>query len=232
MPRIPLGRCQSCGATVSYFARSCPSCGASNLPNPVVTGLALGAVVVIGLLVALGSQLFVRGKVEPRTPPAASAPSDQKAQATGDYGWLVQAMVDCEEEAKRVTDKLYFLIVPLSREPKNVVGWSTGRIGMVGESIDLLQSSNAVLGLRNGSLALHRAPLTFAISDPATSTTYQWQPAAGVTVLTTRDQGFDQLKLGFRREEGKDIEWGLTIALSKGTCYWIFPLVRAAPRSG
>ena len=33
-------------------------------------------------------------------------------------------------------------------------------------------------------------------------------------------------------DTGKPIEWGPTINLTKGTCYWINPLILAAPRSG
>jgi hypothetical protein len=138
----------------------------------------------------------------------------------------------CEEEAKRAPDKLYFLIAPVARAPRNVVGWHPGRIGMIGESTELLPSTDAVIGLRNGALALYREPLAFAVSDPATNTVFRWKPATGVTVLTTRQTNAESLKLGFQFAEGKDVEWGLTIVLSKGTCYWIFPLIRPAARSG
>jgi hypothetical protein len=232
MPRMPAGTCRHCGAEVSYFARTCPSCGASNLPNPVVTISALVAVLMVGLVIALGWQLFFRGKVEVAAPPGDATPGEQKAEGADSYGWLVQAMAECEEEAKQVTDKLYFLIAPVARAPKNVVGWNPGRIGMIGETTELLPSSDAVIGLRNGSLVLYRGTLAFAVSDPATNTVFRWKPATGVTVLTTRQTNAESLKLGFQFAEGKDVEWGLTIVLSKGTCYWIFPLIRSAARSG
>ncbi len=227
---MPVGTCRTCGNAVSYFARSCPTCGASNLPNPVVTVVALVVVAAVGLVIGLGSLMFFRSKDD--SPPGDAAPLEQKAEAGEQYGWLVNAMAECEEEAKRTTDKLYFLIVPVTRAAKNVVGWLPGRIGTIGESTDLLPSSNAVIGLRNGSLALYREPLAFAVSDPATNTVYRWKPASGVTVLTTRNAGFDSLKLGFQFAEGKDIEWGLTISLTTGSCYWIYPLIRTAARGG
>lgn len=232
MPRMPVGTCRNCGAEVSYFARSCANCGASNLPNPVVTISALVAVAMVGLVIALGWHMFFRGKVDVANPPGDAAPADQKAEGTETYGWLVQAMAECEEEAKRAPDKLYFLIAPVARAPKNVVGWHPGRIGMIGETTELLPSTDAVIGLRNGALMLYREPLAFAVNDPATNTVFRWKPAAGVTVLTTRQTNAESLKLGFQLVEGKDVEWGLTIVLSKGTCYWIFPLIRPAARSG
>ena len=79
MPRMPVGTCRNCGAEVSYFARSCANCGASNLPNPVVTISALVAVAMVGLVIALGWHMFFRGKVDVAGPPGDAAPGDQKA---------------------------------------------------------------------------------------------------------------------------------------------------------
>jgi len=180
-------------------------------------------------VVVLGSLIFIRGKDEA---PGGLATPEQKAEAGEQYGWLVKAMAECEEEAKRATEKLYFLIAPVTRTATNAAGWEPGRIGMVGDSIELLPSSNAVIGLRNGSLAIYRTPLAFAVSDPATSTVFRWKPAAGVTVLTQRAAGLESLKLGFQLAEGKDIDWGITITLAQGTCYWIYPLIRTGGRSG
>ena len=122
----------------------------------------------VGLVIALGWHMFFRGKVDVAGPPGDAAPGDQKAEGAESYGWLVQAMAECEEEAKRATDKLYFLIAPVARAPKNVMGWHPGRIGMIGETTELLPSTDAVIGLRNGALTLYREPLAFAVSDPAT----------------------------------------------------------------
>ena len=69
--------------------------------NPVVTISALVAVLMVGLVIALGWQLFFRGKVEVAAPPGDAAPGEQKAEGPESYGWLVQAMAECEEEAER-----------------------------------------------------------------------------------------------------------------------------------
>jgi len=75
--------------------------------------------------------------------------------------------------------------------------------------------------------------LAFAVSDPRTKTIYKWKPAVGVTSLTTQDTDLPALTLGFEiPDTGKEVEWGPTINLTKGTCYWINPLILAAPRSG
>ena len=99
--------------------------------------------------------------------------------------------------------------------------------------LSIITTSFAEGPLRNRALALYQKPLTFAVSDPATHTVYKWKPAIGVTALKTRESGLASLTLGFEIPDlAKEIEWGPTINLSKGTCYWINPLILAAPRSG
>ncbi len=96
-----------------------------------------------------------------------------------------------------------------------------------------LSSTDTLIGLRNRVLTLYQKPVTFAVSDPATNTVYKWKAAVGVTGLKSRETGSTSLTLGFEIPDvAKEIEWGPTINLSKGTCYWINPLVRSAARSG
>jgi hypothetical protein len=46
-------------------------------------------------------------------------------------------------------------------------------------------------------------------------------------VLKARDTGPTRLKLGFEIPDvAKETEWGPTINLTKGACYWINPLIR------
>jgi hypothetical protein len=230
---LPVGQCRNCGAAVSYFARSCPRCLAANLPNPVVTVAALLAVLLAGGLIALGVQAF-RGKGTPQRPAQAeSTPSDPTTDTKSDYGWIVQAMADCEEEAKQRLDTLHFLIVPVTTTGIVLPGWVADPISDIGDSATLLNSSDTLIGLRNRALVLYQKPLTFAVSDPATNTVYKWKPAIGVTALKSRDQGLASLKLGLEIPDvTKDIQWGPTIGIAKGTCYWINPLVRVGARNG
>jgi hypothetical protein len=235
MIALPLGQCRNCGAAVSYFARSCPSCYAANQPNPIATIAALGAVVLVGGVVGLGLLAF-RGRSESQSPPqadvapGASSPASDTAK---DYGWVVTAMAECEEEAKRKLDTLHFLIVPVIGTGMSLPGWSPVPISDVGASATLLTSSDAMIGLRNAVLVLYQKPLAFAISDPTKGTVYKWKAAVGVTALKTREPAEASFKLGLEIPDvTKEIEWGPTIALNKGTCYWINPLVRPRPRSG
>jgi hypothetical protein len=232
MKGLPVGECRNCGAGVSYFARRCRHCGASNLPNPVATATALAAVLLIGGISTLGV-LAWRGAPESTAPTTVDAGNTTTDDAKDDYGWIVAAMAECEEEAKRKTDTLHFLIVPVTTTNTTIMGWSPVPISPIGQSAVLLNSTDTLLGLRNRVLALYRKPLTFAISDPATQTMYKWRPAVGVTALKTRETGSTSLTLGFEiQDESNDVEWGPTITLNKGACYWINPLVRPRVRGG
>ena len=229
MVGLPLGRCRDCGVPVSHFARSCPNCSASNLPNPVAAAAALAAAVLLGGLIVLGVQLMRPGKAPSD---AGNTSSDPAAGTTEGYGWIVQAMAECDEEAKLRTDTMHFLIVPVTSTGMSLPGWSPSPITTVGDAVLLLNSSDALIGLRNRALALYQRPLTFAISDPESGTVYRWKPAVGVTALKARDTGWSSLKLGLEIPDlAREIAWGPTIHASKRTCYWVNPLVRSPARS-
>jgi hypothetical protein len=225
MTGLLVGQCQNCGDAVSYFARRCPYCRAPNLPNPVATVVALSAVVLAGGVIALGVQAF-RGKgATPTAPQAEGVPP--ATDTAGDYGWIVKAMAECEEEAKQKLDTMHFLIVPVTATGQTVAGFSPSPISNVGKAAVLLSSTDTLIGLRNRVLALYQKPVTFAVSDPATQTVYKWKAAVGVTALKSRETNSASLTLGFDIPDvAKETEWGPTINLNKGTCYWINPLVR------
>jgi hypothetical protein len=225
MPRLLVGRCSNCGAAVSYFVRYCPRCQAANLPNAGVTVVALLVLVLIGAAIALAVLFPPWSKWTPENPPQ-SAP---KVEAADDYGWIVKAMAECEVIAKQQLEVLRFLILPLMPTGKIVTGWTPRTMGMVGDSIALVSATDALLGLRNGVLALYPKEVTFAVKDPKTGTVYKWKPAIGVSELTTRER-FDSLNLGFQVAEiGGEIEWGPAIGIAQGTCYWTNPVIRPKP---
>jgi hypothetical protein len=199
----------------------------------VLTGLAVLAVLIAGAI-TFGLQAFRDPAAPPQgqTDRTASVPERSKG-GEEDYGWIVQAMADCDVAAKQALDKMHFLIVPVITTGMTLPGWSPRPISSVGKSAALLTSSDAMIGLRNRMLALYQKPLTFAISDPARQTVYKWKPSVGVTSLTTPDTGLTSLTLGFEIPDvAKDVEWGPTINLSRGTCYWINPIIRAGVSSG
>jgi len=168
MTGLSVGRCPSCGAAVSYFAWSCPNCHRRNLPNPVAAGAAGLALLLVGGVAVLG-WYTLRSDQDPDHPAQAQrAPgaSDQPGEKTEDYGWVVQAMADCDVAAKHKLDTLHFLIIPVTATSVSLPGWSPRAIGEIGDAATLLHSSDTVIGLRNRALALYQKPLAFAVSDP------------------------------------------------------------------
>ena len=199
----------------------------------MATVAVLLALVVGGALIALGWLAFRDNGSTQHPGQSASTSTGPAADAASDYGWIVQAMAECDEEAKRKTDTLHFLIVPVTPTGRSLPGWSTDPIGNVGDVAVLLSSSDTMIGLRNQAFALYRKPLALAVSDPSTNTVWKWKPAVGVTALNSREIDAGSLKLGFEIPDlAKEMQWGPTIDLRKGTCYWINPLVRAADRTG
>jgi hypothetical protein len=225
MAGIAVGNCSRCGAAASYFAPSCPNCHARNLPNPVAAIVALAAALLAAGLIALG-WWALRGDAEPGRPPAALAPA--AADAKSDYGWLMTAMAECEAEAKVQTDTMRFLIVPVTATGISLPGWSPPVIGTLGDVVTLLHSTDTLIGLRNGALALYPKPVTFALSDPTSKTVYKWKPAVGVSGLSSRELAAGQFALGLDIPDVvKETAWGPTLNLKKGSCYWINALVPA-----
>lgn len=216
------GTCRNCGEAVSYFARFCPACGAANQPNPVTTIVALGVLVLLALAGVFGAKLLWKRAApgepsEPTATPGAEAPEA--------YGWIAQAMADCEVLAKQNADTLYFLIVPVKPSANPVPSWRPVTIGNLGQNASLLASADALVGLRNGALDLYRDPLTFAVKDPDTNTTYKWKPANGVSELKSRELKATSLTLGIELGNSGEVLWGPTIAIAKGSCYWTNPMI-------
>lgn len=214
------GTCRSCGEAVSYFARFCPACGAANQPNPVTTIAALG-LILLPLAAVLG-YIFIWKRASPAAQPAPAQPG---AEAPEPFGWIAQAMADCEVLAKQNADTLYFLIVPTKPSANPLPGWRPVTIGNLGQAAALLASADALVGLRNGALELYRDPLTFAVKDPDNSTTYKWKPANGVSELKSREIKAASLTLGIELGNSGDIQWGPTIAIARGSCYWTNPMI-------
>jgi len=230
MPEFPRGECRSCGAPLSYFAPVCPNCRISNQPNPVATVSALLTILLIGGVIALDTQVLHHTPVRQAgtQAPTETAATDPGSDSSAEYGWIVQAMAECEEEAKRSPDAVRFLILPVTPTGSPLPGWSPNPIADVGSSGKLLSSTDALIGLRNRALALYQKSLTFVVSDPKTNAVFKWKPSVGVAALNTREPTSDNLKLGFEMPDvGGDVAWGLTVAVKKESCYWINLLVPA-----
>ncbi len=223
---MPAGKCANCDAAVSYFARACARCGLPNQPNAITMGAALALLVVLGGAIYLGARAWLWNL----SPPSATTTVPQST-ATGqdDYGWLLQAMAECDVYAKQYAETLYFLIIPLAPSGKRVTGWDPAPIDKIGPSAMLVSSQDALLGLRNSVFVLYRKPVTFAVKDPATQTVYKWKPSTGVSELKSSESKFASLTLGLQIGDSADLEWGPNFSVVKGTCYWVMPVIGTGP---
>ncbi len=150
---MPSGTCRSCGEAVSYFARSCPACGAANQPNPVTTVAALALLVLLPLAAVLGS-MFLRKRGAP-TDPANPGSTPPGAEAPGLSAGLRRPWPIARVLAKQNADILYFLIVPVKPSGTPLPGWRPVTIGNIGQSAALLASADTLVGLaqwRTGTL--------------------------------------------------------------------------------
>src|SRR6202165_1021489 len=84
------------------------------------------------------------------------APADNQ-----NFGWIERAIAQCEAEAARNADTLYFLVIPVVAADGNRQAWLAKSKGAVGKLLLLLGSQDTLDGLRAGSLRLGRRPLYF-----------------------------------------------------------------------
>src|SRR5438876_3171169 len=71
------------------------------------------------------------------------------------FGWIGRAITQCEAEAARSADTLYFLVIPVVAPGGDQQAWLDKSNGTVGDSV-LLGSQDTLEGLRAGSLRLAR----------------------------------------------------------------------------
>src|SRR6266481_4846737 len=76
------------------------------------------------------------------------APADNQ-----NFGWIGRAIAQCEAEAARSADTLYFLVIPVVAPDGDQQAWLAKSNGTVGDSV-LLGSQDTLDGLRAGSLRL------------------------------------------------------------------------------
>ena len=131
MVPFPRAQCRSCRASVSYFAGSCLQCGASNQPNPVTVAAGL---VCAAVLIAVQIATHVRPPQVVSERPGESGSATPNEEKADNYGWLIQAMAECDAEAKEKLDKFHFLIVPLAPTGTSLPGWSPQPISDIGRS--------------------------------------------------------------------------------------------------
>jgi hypothetical protein len=230
------GRCPECGADTQLVARACAACGASNAS---LRRLGLGLAIAIALIViaAGGTRVWYEltawrdaNLTRMQNAPSLFGPPAPHARSnpTADFAWIERAMTDCEGEAIKHLDALYFLVTPLTAVDNNIQRWSQHALGQIGDSITLLASKDALSGLRDGTLALYLGQFVFSIIEPTSNVTYQWKPAVGVTEFVTAEAvSIKSFKPGLRLiGASRDTLWANSSATPRPACFWITALLR------
>jgi hypothetical protein len=212
--------CPNCGAEVPLFARACRHCGA---PNTVRRN----AVVVVAALSALGLAVVVVVLVVVLS----GRPSDRTATdlgaATGDFAWLEKAMKDCDGEAGKSPDALYFLVTPLVDEPRDEAGWRRISVNDIGNAI-LISSGDMMAGLRRKALRLSTDEYVFATRIEATKEGFSWKPSVGVRKFIKDDAaGVEAFRVRFESSDAaRGFNWGSVFKRQPGNCYWVNAILR------
>jgi len=146
----------------------------------------------------------------------------------GNFGWIERAIAQCERDAARNPDTLYFLVIPVVPADGDPRSWIPKSNGTVGTNVLLIGSQDTVDGLRAGELRLDSRAYRFSILDPGTTRAYPWRPALGVHKFAIRDaSAVASFRPGFNFRPTGEIRWADgDIPREAGTCYWTGALTR------
>jgi hypothetical protein len=235
------GECPECGATARPLARACPHCGADAQTGSARLAVIAGsgiAIVLIAFVVILGAAHLWHRLTQWReshlaliqNAPALFGPPGPTAHSNpaADFAWIEKAMADCDSEASKHLDALYFLVLPLALADGNVQRWSLLSLGQIGETVTLLTSRDALAGLKSGSLTVYKGQFVFSLLEPTTNVTYNWKPATGVSEFIAHDAtSIKTFKPGLLVVGvDRDTAWATTPAPQRAACYWVSALLR------
>jgi hypothetical protein len=234
-----VGQCPQCGTTARPLARTCINCGATRAGSMRATGF-VGLGLTIGLL-AIGFAIDQSWRkltawrdanlARIEQAPALFGPPRPTGQPklVEDFAWIEQAMTNCDTEAGKHLDALYFLVLPLATTDGNMQRWSSLSLGQIGTSVTLLKSHDALDGLRDGSLSLYQGQFVFSILEPSSNVTYRWKAATGVSEFVTQDAlSIKAFKPGLQVVGvDPDTAWADDVTQQRPSCFWVSALLRS-----
>jgi hypothetical protein len=236
------GECTECEAAAWPFARTCPNCGADVHAGAPRAKIIAGVAIAIAFIVVVvgANRLWYRLTAwrEANLARIQSAPAlfglpgpTAQPKPAEDFAWIAKAMADCDSEAGKHLDALYFLVVPLASADGDVQPGSLPPLGQIGDSVTLLASKDALAGLRNRTLTLYKGQFEFSIVEPTMNVSYNWKPATGVSEFVTQEAiAIKSFKPGLRIVGvDSDTAWATTPAPQRAACYWISALLRTSP---
>lgn len=133
---------------------------------------------------------------------------------------LKRAMANCDAEAAKKRDELFFLVTPVEPATFEV---ATALLPPAGHNYGsfFLVPSPALFGLENGSLELSTRRYEFSIIDMGTKEIQTWSPANGPSRFTYANAA-DVLKFQIGFDFGdKGPTWSSGFDRQKGNCYWV-----------
>ena len=199
----------------------------------VFIGISVGVL----LIAAIGTIVGVRSPQSPTQAPSANQAAAPPAQVVPpiaptveptDLAAITREMSDCDAEAVKDPDALYFLVLPLLPAKAAENDWRSLALQEVGNSFLLLSAKDALDGLRDGKLAVRPGRYTFSVLDPASGATYSWTSATRISRLSRKAPAeVKALKLGFDFSAAQTGgQWTTEFKRDRGTCYWVSVLVR------
>lgn len=141
--------------------------------------------------------------------------------ASTKIGALKQALADCDADAAKKPDDLFFLITPVV--PANFEAatslWppSADNFG----AFFLIPSQALLIGLENGFLELSTRPYEFSTVDTRNRRIQTWSPANGPSKFAQANAAdVREFQIGFDLG-GKGLTWTGGFDRQKGNCYWV-----------
>jgi len=164
--------------------------------------------------------------VAPSTPIAPSAPT-ASSEPPADIAAITSGMNDCDAQAAKDPNSLYFFVLPLLVAQGGSGEWRG--LSEVGTTFLLLSGKDAIDGLRNGKLKVRPGRYTFAVLDSLSGQSFTWTSATSFTRLSKPvSPDMKMLKLGFdfSPSQSGTTSWSSEFRRDSGTCYWVSVLVR------
>jgi hypothetical protein len=198
---------------VKFNAATIDSGPFAMLPRKILIAVAALA----GLLLAAGAVVLLVGRQS----------SDQLTPTDPNFVWLETAMKQCDAEAGKAKDALYFLVTPLVDEPRDEAGWRRVSRNDIGNAI-LLNAEDTLAGLRRKALRLSTDRYTFSIRVEGTNEVLAWKPAVGVKQFVYESAAaIASFRVQFQpRQSGGASNWGATFTRVPGNCYWVNAILR------
>jgi hypothetical protein len=151
-------------------------------------------------------------------PPA--APADKN-------DWITNAMTECDGEAEKHPDSLYFLVIPIAPTSKSAKLPEYDAPIEIGKNVLVVTSKELLDGLKDGSLTLYRRPFAFSIHESASNTSYKWDSTGASQLAARQASPLKSFKVGIKLPGRADVEWSTAeFPSNTGTCYWVNALVR------